>query len=63
MEINIRKATPKDAHNFTNCHISCWQSAYKNIVPQEYLENMFTEIEKRIENYKNSHLWGKLWKP
>jgi len=32
MKINIRKAIPEDAHNFTDCHISCWQSAYKNIV-------------------------------
>jgi len=53
MEINIRKAIPEDAYIFTDCNISCWQSAYKNIVPQEYLENMSIEKEKRIENYKN----------
>jgi len=54
MEINIRKAIPEDAYNFTDCHISCWQSAYKNIVPKKYLENMSIEKEKRAENYKNS---------
>jgi len=43
MEINIRKAISEDANIFTDCHISCWQSAYKNIVPQEYLENMSME--------------------
>jgi ribosomal protein S18 acetylase RimI-like enzyme len=53
MEINIRKAIPEDAYNFAVCHISCWQSAYKNIVLHEYLENMSTEKEKRVENYKN----------
>ena len=54
MEINIRKAIPEDAYNFTVCHISCWQSAYKNIVPQEYLENMLMEKEKRVDKYKNT---------
>jgi len=54
MEINIRKAIPEDAYIFADCHISCWQSAYKNIVPQEYLENMSIEKEKRVENYKSS---------
>ncbi len=52
MGINIRRATSEDAYNFTVCHISCWQSAYKNIVPQEYLENMLLEKEKQIEKYK-----------
>jgi ribosomal protein S18 acetylase RimI-like enzyme len=53
MEINIRKAIPEDAYNFTVCVISSWQSAYKNIVPKEYLEKMLVEKEKRVEKYKN----------
>ncbi len=36
MGIIIRKAIPQDANNYTVCHISCWQSAYKGIVPDEF---------------------------
>jgi len=54
MEINIRKAILEDAYNFADCHIYCWQSVYKHIVPQKYLENMSIEKEKLVENYKNS---------
>jgi len=53
MEINIRKAISEDAYNFTVCAISSWQSAYRNIVPKEYLEKMLIEKEKRVEKYKN----------
>jgi len=53
MEINIRKAIPEDAYDFTGCVISSWQSAYKEIVPKDYLENMLVEKEKRVEKYKN----------
>lgn len=54
MEINIRKALPEDAYNYTDCHISCFQSAYKGIVPDEYLKNMLAEKEQRVEKYKKS---------
>jgi len=38
----------------TNCFISIWQSAYKGIVPDEYLSNMSEEIEQRAERHKNA---------
>ena len=51
MEITIRKALPEDAYDYTICHISIWQSAYKGIVPDEYLNSMSNEVEKRVEKY------------
>lgn len=54
MGITIRMALPEDAYNFTDCHISIWQSAYKGIVPNEYLNNMSNEVEQRVENYVNT---------
>jgi len=41
MGLTIRKALPEDAYKYTICHISIWQSAYKGIVPEEYLKNMY----------------------
>lgn len=54
MGIIIRKALPEDAYNYTICHISCWQSAYKGIVPDEFLKNMSAEKEQRYERYKKA---------
>jgi len=51
MGITIRKALPEDSYNYTICHISIWQSAYKGIVPDEYLSNMSNEVEQRVEKY------------
>ena len=52
MKITIRKALPKDAYNYAMCHISCWQSAYRGIVSDEYLDNMSIEGEQRAERYR-----------
>ena len=40
MEFIIRKALPEDVDDYTDCGVSCWQSAYRGIVPEEYLANM-----------------------
>jgi len=49
MDIIIRKALPEDAYDYTACHISCWQSAYRGIIPDDYLDNMPSEQEQRTE--------------
>jgi len=54
MRITICKALFEDANNYVDCLISCWQSAYKGIVPDEFLNNMPTEKNQRIERYKKS---------
>ena len=51
MGLIIRKALPEDTYNYTVCHISIWQSAYRGVVPDEYLENMSNEVEQRVEKY------------
>jgi ribosomal protein S18 acetylase RimI-like enzyme len=53
MELTVRKALPKDAIIYTDCHISCWQSAYKGIVPDDFLSNMVAEKKKLVERYSN----------
>jgi len=50
----IRKVLPEDAYEYTACHIACWQSAYKGIIPDEYLENMPSEQEQRTEKFKQA---------
>lgn len=54
MGITIRRALPEDAYDYTICHISIWQSAYKGIVPDSYLENMSAETEQRADRYRKA---------
>jgi len=49
MSFIISKVLPEDIHEYVACGIACWQSAYKGIVPDDYLENMPNETERRIE--------------
>jgi len=51
--INIRKAAQENANDYAACVISCWQSAYRGIVPDDYLNNMSVEKDRFIEKYKN----------
>ena len=51
MKLTIRKAVPEDAGAFTDCGISCWQSAYKGIVPDEFLSHMSATRAQRVEKH------------
>jgi GNAT superfamily N-acetyltransferase len=54
MKITIRKALPGDAYDYTLCHIACWQAAYRGIVPDEFLNKMPAEAERRTERFRQS---------
>lgn len=47
----IRKALSEDAYDYTDCFISCLQSAYKGIASDEFLSNLSIEREKRVEKF------------
>ena len=49
MDITIRKVSIDDAYDFALNHITCWQDAYKGIIPEDYLDNMSSELEQRAE--------------
>jgi ribosomal protein S18 acetylase RimI-like enzyme len=46
MEITTRDATTRDVELITQIHIASWKTAYKGIVPQDYLDH-HVEEEKR----------------
>ena len=55
MNVKIRKATLKDASIISNIYALSWKSAYKNIVPQKYLDELksdfwISSFENRIKN-------------
>ncbi|MBK6291405.1 MAG: GNAT family N-acetyltransferase [Candidatus Kapabacteria bacterium] len=40
MSMLVRDATPDDVHAIAEIHVASWQSTYKGIVPQEFLDTM-----------------------
>jgi len=50
MAILIREATMADVYDVARVHVLSWQSAYHNIVPDNYLHKL--EINKRAERFK-----------
>jgi len=54
MDITIRRALSEDADDYAICSILCWQLAYKEIVPDEFLTNMLLEKKQRAEKFRKS---------
>ena len=44
MKINIENAKVKDAQTISNIHALSWKFAYKNIVPQKYLDELQSDF-------------------
>ena len=51
--IKIRQAKAGDELQIAQVHIQAWQEAYKDILPQEYLAQLSSEMEDRIKMWKN----------
>jgi len=51
MAFVIREATIADVHALATVHVLSWQSAYRNIIPDDYLNQL--DIEKQAERFKN----------
>lgn len=50
----IRKVLLNESNEYTLCHIACWRCAYKNIISDEYLNNMEKDYEQRAIRFKKS---------
>ncbi len=48
----IRTATSGDENQIAKVHIQAWQEAYKDLIPQEYLDSLPSELEERIDMWK-----------
>lgn len=49
----IRTAVLGDEFQIAQVHIKSWQEAYKGLLPQDYLDQLTSEIEDRIKMWKN----------
>ena len=50
--MKIRRATEKDLIGIAHVHVETWQSTYKGIIPDEYLQSL--TIENRTKNWKRN---------
>lgn len=48
----IRVAKSGDEHALAKVHIQSWQEAYKDLIPQDYLDKLPTELEERVDMWK-----------
>lgn len=46
--MNVRRATPTDARGIAAIHVQSWRSAYRGIVPEEYLQSLSVEHRERM---------------
>jgi len=52
MSITIRKVSVEETDEFVECHIKCWQAAYKGIMPDDFLNSMPSNHEKIAELFR-----------
>lgn len=50
--MRIRRALSSDARGIANVHVNSWKTTYKNIIPDNFLNNLSTE--KREQLWKRS---------
>lgn len=50
--MQIRHARASDAHSIARVHVNSWQSAYKGLLPADYLENL--SVVQRARMWKNA---------
>ena len=51
--IEIAFATEDIAYQLAAVHIKSWQSAYKGIIPQDYLDSLSIEKKAKVYNFEN----------
>ena len=54
MKITIRKALPEDDYKYTDCFISCLQTAYRDIMSDDFLNNLAAQKEQQIEKFRKN---------
>jgi ribosomal protein S18 acetylase RimI-like enzyme len=50
-KLTLRQATRADAHAIAEIHVAAWRAAYRDLMPQSYLESL--SIDER------AHMWEK----
>jgi L-amino acid N-acyltransferase YncA len=57
--VNIRKAVITDAEGIAKVHVDSWKTTYKNIVPDEYLNQLTYESREQLwkNNITNSEVF------
>lgn len=50
----IRVASSGDEYQLAQVHIQSWQEAYQGLIPQEYLDQLPSEMEDRVKMWKST---------
>lgn len=52
--MKIRPAASGDESALARVHVQSWQEAYHGLIPQDYLDQLPSSIEKRTNNWKST---------
>ena len=55
MDYIIRKSTETDMHDLATLVATVWNETYKGIVPDDYLDNMFKNVDNMATRYRENN--------
>lgn len=53
-DVIIRKATADDAAEIANVHLNSWREAYRNLLPQDFLDQLPLTFKRRMNSWKQT---------
>jgi ribosomal protein S18 acetylase RimI-like enzyme len=53
-DVVIRKASEDDAAEIANVHLNSWREAYRNLLPQEFLDQLPLTFKRRMISWKQT---------
>lgn len=59
--IKIRAANQGDVPAIAKVHIQSWQEAYKDLIPEDYLDNLDSKLNERVEMWNHILANPKRW--
>ncbi len=51
-DVTIRHATTDDAAEIANVHLNSWREAYRNLLPQDFLDQLPLTFKRRMSLWK-----------
>ncbi len=52
MDAIVRQAVPEDADAIAAVHIQSWQAAYRGLLPDQFLDNLSQELQRRSQFWR-----------
>ncbi len=58
-DVTVRRATVDDAAEIANVHLNSWRGAYRNLLPQDFLDQLPLTFKRRMNMWKQTAIENK----